>query len=209
MKQPILIFGGSGFIGQALCKEAIQRNIPVISISKHGKPKGHDLWMTHPLLTWVTMDIFRESEWRDYVKNCRCCINLIGILFEQPKKGLTYDKMIVQSNRLIAQEAEQHRKNYLFLSAKGGPSGYVRVKKQAEEEVMTLTTTTIIIRSGLVVTKRQPMTYLQGVGIKGLTHCPLLKKQANKVYPTPLKVLVSCILNTMEQPTSLLVSDIR
>ena len=50
MKAPIIIFGGSGFIGQAACQEAINRQLPVISISKHGKPKKEELWMSSPLI---------------------------------------------------------------------------------------------------------------------------------------------------------------
>ncbi|MEG0254848.1 NAD-dependent epimerase/dehydratase family protein [Vagococcus sp.] len=209
MTQSIIVFGGSGFIGQAVCKEAIKRNISVISISKHGKPKTDELWLSHHLITWLAIDIFQDDSWEKYLTPGVTCINLIGILFEQKKKGLTYDKMIVLSNHLISEKAEINQTPYIFLSAKAGPCGYIKAKKKAETELLKRKNPTIIIRSGLVTTKRRPFVYTQGMMIKTASHLPFVKRTAEKIYPTPLKTLVAVILNEAITPSFKIIEDIR
>lgn len=209
MAATLIIFGGSGFIGQALCKEALNRHMSVVSISKHGKPKSNDKWMSNPLITWCAIDVFKDDSWKYYLSSDTCCINLIGILFENKKKGLTYDKMIVEANRLISTEAEKKNCPYLFLSAKGGPCGYVKAKKAAEESLFDKNNPTIIIRSGLVTTKERPFAYIQGLLIKGATYVPLLKSIVKTVYPTSLNSLVHQILNEISEPSYKLISDIH
>lgn len=209
MKQTIVVFGGSGFIGQAVCQEALKRNITVISISKNGKPKTGEQWLSHPLMTWFAIDIFQDDTWKKYLSSEVACINLIGILFENKKKGVTYDKMIVLSNHLISQESERKGTPYLFLSAKAGPYGYLEAKKQAEKELLKRKIPTIIIRSGLVTTKEKPFVYTQGLMIKVASHFPFTKKVANKIYPTPLKILVAAILKEISLPSFKIIEDIR
>ena len=211
MTQTIVIFGGSGFIGQALCQEAIKQSISVISISKHGRPKNNEFWMDHPLITWVSMDILETNQWQTLIEPSTPCINLIGILFENKRKGLTYERMIVQANQRISQEAEKKQCPYVFLSAKGGPRQYVAAKKQAEQDLMTHTHPVIIIRSGLVVTKESPLRYFQGLGIKAVSHLPVIKKLAQPVYPTSLDNLVQTILKEVTQPNQQhkIINDLR
>lgn len=209
MAATLIVFGGSGFIGQALCKEALNRHMSVVSISKHGKPKTNDKWMSNPLITWCAIDIFKDDSWKNYLSSDARCINLIGILFENKNKGLTYDKMIIEANQLISAEAEKKNCPYLFLSAKGGPCDYVKAKKAAEESLFNKNNPTIIIRSGLVTTKNRPFTYTQGLLIKGATHIPIVKSIAKTVYPTSLKRLVHRILNEVTEPSHKLISDIH
>lgn len=209
MKAPIIIFGGSGFIGQAACQEAINRQLPVISISKHGKPKKEELWMSSPLINWLSIDIFKDDSWKNYISSKTPCINLIGLFFENKKRGLTYEKIIVQASHLISEEAQLKQAPYLFLSAKTGPCGYIEAKKKVEADLFQKTNPTIIIRSGLVTTKQRPFVYTQGVVIKAATHLPLIKKTATKVFPVPLKKLAVTIINESIHPSHKIIEDIR
>lgn len=209
MTQQLVVFGGSGFVGQALCHEAIKQNIKVISISKHGQPKKKKLWMSHPLITWVSMDIFRDDAWKKYLDSSTVCVNLIGILFETKRKGLTYDKMIIRANHLIATDTARKNIPYIFLSAKGGPSGYVAAKKEAEKELLEKRNPSTIIRSGLIVSKKNPLRYTQGLVIKVGNKLPLISEKANKVYPTSLNHLVHTILNEARNPHYKIIEDIR
>ncbi|MEG2254506.1 MAG: NAD-dependent epimerase/dehydratase family protein [Vagococcus sp.] len=209
MKETLIVFGGSGFVGKALCQEALKQNIKVISISKHGKPKSDAIWLTHPHMTWLKIDITRDDSWKKYLDYSVVCVNLIGILFENKRKGLTYDKMIVQTNHLISTEASRKNIPVIFLSAKGGPCGYVEAKKKAEQELLTKRHPTTIIRSGLIVSKKPPFRYAQGMVIKLGEKVPLIKKEAQKVYPTSLSTLVHQIINEARQPSYKIIEDIR
>lgn len=209
MAQPIIIFGGSGFIGQAVCYEAIKRQIPVISISKHGKPRQTKPWMSHPLMTWKAIDIFSTDSWHIDIANSIGCINLIGILVENKRHGITYQKMIVNTNEQISSVADTYHKPYVFLSAKVGPPSYTAAKKQAEREAMTKKNTVTIIRSGLVTTKKAPIKYAQGIIIKAATHCPVTQSIAEKAYPVSINTLAPVIINSIHHKKSTLITDIR
>lgn len=209
MTQTLVVFGGSGFVGRALCKEAIKQNMTVISISKHGEPKDKQPWMGHHQMTWLKMDVFRDDSWKKILDSSVVCVNLIGILFENKRKGLTYEKMIVRANHLISSEAHIKNMPYIFMSAKGGPCGYVEAKKEAEKELLTKRNPIIIIRSGLVVSKKYPLRYAQGMAIKLGTNLPLIKSTANKVYPTSLDSLVHRIINEAREPSHKIIEDIR
>lgn len=209
MKQAIVVFGGSGFVGQGICQEAIKRRLPVISISRHGKPRKEQPWMSHPLITWVQADIFNEDTWSGYLDNSLGCINLIGILFENKRKGLTYQRLIVDANHVIANACERAQIPYLFISAKTGPCGYLAAKKQAEHDLFQLTNPIIIIRPGLVVTKQKPLKWLQGVGIKCASHLPLVNHLADDAYPVPLQRLAADSINYLQRGTSTIVADIK
>ncbi len=209
MRRTLIVFGGSGFIGKALCEEALKRNFSVISISKHGKPHVEKSWMAHPSMTWYAIDIFKDNSWKKLLSTETLCINLIGILFENKQKGLTYDKMIITANHLISSEAEKKNCPYLFLSAKGGPRGYITAKKKAEDDLFSKRNPTIIIRSGIVTSKTRPLTYAQGLLIKIGSHIPVINSVATAIYPTPLIVLIQTILNEMSDPSHKLITDIR
>ncbi len=209
MTQTLVVFGGSGFLGKALCKEAIKQNIKVISISKHGQPKDKEPWMSHHQMTWLKMDIFRDDSWKKILDSSVVCVNLIGILFENKRKGLTYEKMIVRSNHLLSTETARKNIPYMFISAKGGPCGYVEAKKEAEKELFSKRNQITIIRSGLLVSKKHPLRYAQGTAIKLGTKIPLIKKEAIKVYPTSLDSLVHCIINESRNPSHKIIEDIR
>lgn len=142
MTKHLLIFGGSGFIGQAICQEAVKQSIPVVSISRSGRPKASSL-KTNSLITWVSSDIFTETHWHQYLSNASGVINLIGILREIEEKQLTYQKMIVEANQIIAEQVASYPKlPYVFLSANaGGPlisEEYIEHKRQAESDLTQL-----------------------------------------------------------------------
>lgn len=209
MTQHLVIFGGSGFVGTELCKEAIKQGFSVISISRHGAPKKKEIWMSDHLITWIALDIFKDDSWKKHLDSSTVCVNLIGILFESKKKGLTYKKMIIQANHLISSETTKKAIPYIFLSAKGGPSGYVAAKKEAETELLKNKHSTTIIRSGIVVSKKYPFRYAQGLAIKVGSKLPLISQQAKKVYPTSLDHLVHTILNEARNPQYKIIEDIH
>ena len=209
MTQTLVVFGGSGFVGRALCKEAIKQNMTVISISKHGEPKDKQPWMGHHQMTWLKMDVFRDDSWKKLLDSSVVCVNLIGILFENKRKGLTYEKMIVRANRLIISDTARKNIPYIFLSAKGGPKGYVNAKKEAEKDILEKRNPSTIIRSGLIVDHKFSFRYAQGLAVRLGNKLPLISEEANKVYPTSLDHLVHTILNEARNPQYKIIEDIR
>ncbi|MGY3766237.1 NAD-dependent epimerase/dehydratase family protein [Vagococcus vulneris] len=209
MTQSIVVIGGSGFVGQGVCKEALRKNISVISISKHGKPQKEQPWMSHPLMIWVKADIFTDTSWKHYLADCLGCINLIGILFQNKHRGQTYHRMIFYTNHLISSVCEEFQIPYLFLSAKAGPVGYLKAKKLAEQDLLDKTNSVIIIRSGLVTTKRRPLTIFKGTAIQLAAHIPIVHHLAERAYPVSRKKLSEEIIKRLLEKRSVIVNDVR
>nr|WP_243465371.1 NAD-dependent epimerase/dehydratase family protein [Oenococcus oeni] len=83
----IVVFGGSGFIGQKLLEILVERGHDIISVSRHGRPDSlTEKWADK--ITWVSSDILNDHEWQKYVKDADWIIDSVGILFENPKKIL-------------------------------------------------------------------------------------------------------------------------
>ncbi|KAM0934496.1 putative NAD-dependent epimerase/dehydratase, NAD(P)-binding domain superfamily [Dioscorea sansibarensis] len=47
----IVVLGGSGFVGTAICKAAVSKGIKVVSLSRSGRPSYSDSWVDQ--VTWV------------------------------------------------------------------------------------------------------------------------------------------------------------
>ncbi len=196
MTQTIVIFGGSGFIGRKVCQKALKHSYHVISISRGGQPKTHKEWMDHPNMTWKSYDVLEDTSWQKDLLDVDYCLNLIGIFFESASQ--TYDDMIVNTNHLISQWAKEKQIPYLFLSAKLGPIGYIKAKKQAEQEALTRGSDITIIRSGLVVDDNWGLKKRQGQIIQFGYQFPLFKCLLSQVYPVPVDKLANVIISCLK-----------
>ena len=47
----LLVFGGNGYVGTRVCKEALDTGLGVVSISRSGQPPVQDSWV--PQVEWV------------------------------------------------------------------------------------------------------------------------------------------------------------
>lgn len=207
MTKHLLIFGGSGFIGQGICQEALKQNIPVVSISRSGQPQNQRL-NNQPLITWVKADIFTDTHWHQYLPNAFGVINLIGILRENKKKQLTYETMIFGANQLIADQVKEYPTlPYLFLSANAGspviPKGYIENKRRAEAYLIKMDNPVIIFRPGLVVGISRPFSLIEGSAVFLLAQIPLIKQYFRPVYPITVEKLAKRIIAESLTPRSI------
>lgn len=188
----LVIFGGSGYIGQAVCQEALTQGFSVYSISKHGKPTKQADWMHHPSMTWLQADILQNSTWQTQIPKDAAYLNLIGILFESKNK--TYADLIVATNNIISQFAADCNQIYFFLSAQIGPKKYLAAKHLAEQELQKLKNPIIVLQSGLVVSSIKKGSHLQGWMIRCASYLPFIGAWAKKGYPIERTLLAKNIL---------------
>lgn len=162
MQPKIVITGGSGFLGRNICRLANSKNIPVVSISRSGKPEGaaDD---AYPSVNWVVADVFSPDSWKEHLQDCTAVIHSIGIIEEVPEKGITYDKMIYESAKIVAAQAvEAGVKRFVFISAAGGgpdtPAGYMNAKEKTEEHLASLGLSLVILKPGMIYGAESPGT---------------------------------------------------
>lgn len=80
----IVVSGGNGFLGQAVCRAAVARGWRVTSLSRSGQPawdKGmRPLWAER--VHWHQADVFAQNTYREVMEGCDSVVHTIGILLE-------------------------------------------------------------------------------------------------------------------------------
>ncbi len=132
----LLILGGSGFVGTAICNKlaALNHNVTVIT---RKRDNARALFML-PTVTVVEGDAFDRATLVRYAKGKDALINLVGILNEKKRGG--FNRAHVELTELAlgaCKDAGVSR--YLHMSALGasekGPSEYLKSKAKAEAVV--------------------------------------------------------------------------
>ncbi len=105
----VIIFGGSGFLGQQIAKILVQRQHQVISVSRHGKPATLSASWSHQV-QWVCSDVTHDTNWQEQVQRADWVIDTVGILFENPRKKKTYQRLILTPVKKISSFLAQQKK---------------------------------------------------------------------------------------------------
>ncbi|PCH38007.1 NAD(P)-binding protein [Wolfiporia cocos MD-104 SS10] len=86
--QKVLVVGGNGFVGSAVCKAAIARGMQVTSISQSGAPfrtpKGHSPAWTSKV-DWRAADALQPETYAHLLPGVTAVVHTLGTLFEDTK----------------------------------------------------------------------------------------------------------------------------
>jgi nucleoside-diphosphate-sugar epimerase len=85
LAQKILVVGGNGFVGSAVCKMALARGIEVTSISSSGKPykspQGHTpAWVER--VEWRKADALNPESYADILPGVDAVVHTVGTLLD-------------------------------------------------------------------------------------------------------------------------------
>ncbi|TDL24762.1 mitochondrial protein [Rickenella mellea] len=84
----ILVVGGNGFVGSAVCKAALARGMQVTSISSSGRsyktPKGHSPAWTSKV-NWLKADALDPSSYARLLPDKTAIVHTLGTLFEDTR----------------------------------------------------------------------------------------------------------------------------
>lgn len=203
----IVIFGGSGFIGQKLAEELVKRGHHVSSISRSGKPAD----LTTPWsqkVEWIHSNILTDTAWQTTVDTSDWVIDTIGILFEKPQKNITYDRFIIEPVRILLQYLTQtnSRTKLLFLSANTAPlflKKYMNAKLSAEELIKKQSPRSLIVYPSLVVDHERPFSLIGAKSIRLIQKVPGLRQLVKGYDPMSRQTLASEIANIIEGKPSI------
>mmetsp|Transcript_147 Transcript_147/g.447 ORF Transcript_147/g.447 Transcript_147/m.447 type:complete len:322 (+) Transcript_147:94-1059(+) len=153
-RRQILVVGGSGFVGSAVCKEAVKRGFEVASMSRSGRPRRDEPWMNS--VEWIKADALKADAFTMSLKTVQSIISCLGA-FGSPA---TMKKVNGDANIQIAKAAAMegvprfvyisaHR--YKLVEGAGPLHGYFAGKRAAEEEIRKLfPSSSVIIRPAMV-----------------------------------------------------------
>lgn len=184
----LFIVGGSGFLGSAICKEAIQSGWKVTSLSRHGCPPRLASYSWSKKITWLKGNVHDPSSYEHRLEqdDINTVIHSMGLLFEIPfmKSGsISYQKTYKHENRdsLITLSSTCSKfpliKSFGYVSACHQippflPKGYISSKIEAEKALLASRFESYIFRPGMMYSSTKPAVALYAIAMNTLLNLP-------------------------------------
>jgi uncharacterized protein YbjT (DUF2867 family) len=147
----ILILGGSGFVGRAICNKLAAANHNVTVVTRK-RDNAREVILL-PTVTVEEGDVFDAATLARLAKGKQAVINLVGILNEKKRGGFERAHVALTENVIAACKASGV-KRYVHMSALGAsasaPSIYLQTKAKAEALVNTSGLDTTIFAPSVV-----------------------------------------------------------
>uniref|UniRef100_A0A7N0VMV2 NAD(P)-binding domain-containing protein n=1 Tax=Kalanchoe fedtschenkoi TaxID=63787 RepID=A0A7N0VMV2_KALFE len=153
----LVVLGGSGFVGSAICKAAVSKGIDVVSLSRSGRPSITDSWTDQ--VNWVSGDVFYVN-WDEILLGATAVVSTIGGFgSEEQMKRINGEANVVAVNAA----SEFGVPKYILISVHDYnlpsfllQSGYFTGKRKAESEVLSkYPTSGVVFRPGFIYGKRR------------------------------------------------------
>ncbi|XP_019156096.1 PREDICTED: uncharacterized protein At1g32220, chloroplastic [Ipomoea nil] len=153
----IVVLGGSGFVGSAICKAAVSKGVEVISLSRSGRPSYSESWLDQ--VTWISGDVFYVN-WDDVLLGATAVVSTLGGFgSEEQMKRINGEANVVAVNaakdygipKFILISVHDYNLPSFLLS-----SGYFTGKRKAESEVLSkYPNSGVVLRPGFIYGKRK------------------------------------------------------
>ncbi|CAN4076293.1 unnamed protein product [Withania somnifera] len=153
----IVVIGGSGFVGSAICKAAVSKGIEVLSLSRSGRPSYSGSWVDQ--VTWMTGDVF-YANWDEILVGATAVVSTLG--------GFGSEEQMLRINgeaNVVAVNAakEYGIPKFILISVHDYnlpsfllQSGYFTGKRKAESEVCSkYPSSGIVLRPAFIYGKRK------------------------------------------------------
>src|SRR5690242_17076598 len=129
----IFVSGASGFVGSAVVDELIARGYGVNALVHRNAIKKSAVQS-------FSGDLFDSKILDGAMEGCAAVIHLVGIIMENPRRGVTFQRIHHQGAIGVVDAAKRnHIKRYLHMSALGtrpdAISNYHKTKYAAEQYV--------------------------------------------------------------------------
>lgn len=137
----VFLTGGSGFVGKGIrtaLQQAGHETVCLVRPGSEGKIAANE--QEQDGIAWAAGDLFDPPSVIRGMQGCDAVIHLVGIIREQPSKGITFSRIHVEGTKNVLEAAKQAGiKRFVHMSALGArenaTSAYHRTKFEAEQLV--------------------------------------------------------------------------
>ncbi|XP_030457126.1 uncharacterized protein At1g32220, chloroplastic isoform X2 [Syzygium oleosum] len=153
----VVVLGGSGFVGSAICKAAVSKGIEVVSLSRSGRPTYPGSWVDQ--VTWASGDVF-YANWDEVLVGATAVVSTLGGFgSEEQMQRINGEANVVAVNaakdfgvpKFVLISVHDYNLPSFFLS-----SGYFTGKRKAESEVLSkYPNAGVVLRPGFIYGKRR------------------------------------------------------
>jgi NADH dehydrogenase len=150
MGERVFVTGASGFVGSAVVRELVGRSFAVSALVR-----GKKLPEIAGDIREIRGDLSDAAVLDEGLHDCAAVIHLVGIIMENPGKGVTFQSVHIEGTRGILDAARRAGvRRYIHMSALGTRAGafseYHKTKWQAEELVRESGLDVTIIRPSMI-----------------------------------------------------------
>jgi uncharacterized protein YbjT (DUF2867 family) len=135
--KPIVVLGGTGFVGRHLVARLAALGYPVVVPSRN-RERQRELFVL-PGVQVVSCDVYNISQLTRLLRGAGAVVNLVGILNEPGRDGEGFERAHVQLTRTLLAACQQTGVRRLLqmsaLNAGRGRSHYLRTRGEAEQAV--------------------------------------------------------------------------
>ncbi|CAO2815912.1 unnamed protein product [Amaranthus hypochondriacus] len=167
--EKLLVFGGNGFVGSHVCKEALERGLSVSSISRSGRSSINEPWADR--VNWNQGNLFSPETIKDVLDGVTSVISCVGGF---GSNSYMYKINGTANMNAIRAAAEKGVKRFVYISAADFGvvnyllQGYYEGKRAAETELLTkFPYGGVILRPGFIYGTRQVGSMKLPLGVIG------------------------------------------
>ena len=198
----IFIAGGTGFVGGHVRQALLERGHK-IKLLVHKRGTGRQ-----PGIEEVEGDVTVLESFAEALKGCDATINLVGIIREHPRRGVTFERLHVEATRnVIAAAKRVGIKRHLQMSALGAKaessSGYFHSKYQAEKEVQRSGLDFTIFRPSIIFGPKDDFINKLAGLMRTLPAMPVIGDGTYQLQPISADDVARCFASALEQPETI------
>ncbi|MEA5114277.1 MAG: complex I NDUFA9 subunit family protein [Geobacteraceae bacterium] len=198
----VFIAGGTGFVGGHLRCSLLEAGHELLVLT-HRRHVSQE-----PGVEQVEGDITRPESYSPAFRGCDAVINLVGIIREFPRRGVTFERLHVRATRgLLKAARETGVKRYLQMSALGSRTDavsiYHRTKYRAEEEVRLSGLDWTIFRPSVIFGPKDDFINRLAGMIKSLPFVPVIGDGCYRLQPIDGGDVARCFRMSLEMPETI------
>ncbi len=201
----LLVTGGSGFIGRAVCALAVERGMTVVSLSRHGAPL---LTHTQALekVSWLKGSVF-DAALVTALDGVEAVVHCVGISKERSGKDESFKRANGDSAIVVAEAAKARSvPTFVFLSAGEKPpwahEEYLSSKRRAELALAKICERLVVLRPGLVYGSERRLASFTATAMRLLALVRAPSREADANTPVSLDVMARAVLRAVVDPNA-------
>ncbi|SHJ51214.1 NADH dehydrogenase [Malonomonas rubra DSM 5091] len=196
----VFLTGGTGFVGQEVQRQLLQKGHQVRLLCHSQKQTAEN-----PDVEIIQGDTTLAESLQAALQGCDVVINLVGIIREFPGRNITFERLHTETTRNLLHAAKvQGVSRFLQMSANGTRSdaitGYHKTKWAAEQLVRESGLDWTIFRPSLIFGKDDMFVNMLAGLIRKLPVVPVMGDGKYRLQPVAVTDVAAGFVNALDTP---------
>lgn len=201
----VFVTGATGFVGRTLVQRLRAEGVPVRCLVRRGSEahlRGQEA------IERVEGDALVPRNVLEGMTGCDAVIHLVGIVREQPARGVTFKRLHVDATaNVIAAASELGVRRYLHMSALGtrpyAASRYHQSKWAAEEMVRGSALPWTIFRPSMIYGRGDGLISTLAPMVRRLPVVPVIGEGAQRLQPVAVEQVAEGFVRALTKPEAI------